>query len=545
VNESVWNMGEPTDLPLVSQIPPLPKEWARCHAYIDNKRRYCRQHPIEFEDAPATDHKADTGRPRYCGNHQHLLANRKRKRIPCPADASHSVYEDCVAKHLSVCPMLKKQRGQEKQSFYRKNINSGGYGPLGEIEEIATSQIRSKLDHEMSQFAESVLRLHQKLFAGDNIQDPSVLSAEDIHQAIPTEDLSSAEFDAGLAQAVSDYRIKSGGQKHLHQQASLVGHLRRIGALPSLSKGSRHTDKIKSVGKHLILEVGAGRGMTGLVAAGVSVVHGDPTDLIMIERAGSRGKADTVLRNAPICVKQTTSDAPPYLDLKGPLSWSRVQCDLSHLSLSSILLNADLEENDRVTVLAKHLCGAGTDLALKALEPVKTSISSCILATCCHGVCNWQDYVGRKFLVDAFQKNCPSQPFGAFEFELLRRWSTGTVKTGAAENRLGENRIEIADSSLQEHGLGTVLVENASANISRIVEASRLRCGAQGLGRACQRLIDYGRQEYLRRVLFPSAKHANGSVETTNIDMLHYVAPGVTPQNAALVAFSEKTGHIP
>mmetsp|Transcript_17074 Transcript_17074/g.49303 ORF Transcript_17074/g.49303 Transcript_17074/m.49303 type:complete len:96 (+) Transcript_17074:321-608(+) len=44
------------------------------------------------------------------------------------------------------------------------------------------------------------------------------------------------------------------------------------------------------------------------------------------------------------------------------------------------------EENNRprenIAVVAKHLCGAGTDLALKSLVPVRGRISGCVFATC-------------------------------------------------------------------------------------------------------------------------------------------------------------------
>jgi Methyltransferase TRM13 len=32
------------------------------------------------------------------------------------------------------------------------------------------------------------------------------------------------------------------------------------------------------------------------------------------------------------------------------------------------------------------------------MASIRTNVDACILATCCHGVCTWQDYVGRDYL---------------------------------------------------------------------------------------------------------------------------------------------------
>jgi tRNA:m4X modification enzyme len=63
--------------------PPEPPEgWKRCRAYLERKRRFCKQWPNDGK--------------KYCGNHQHLETTISgsgnegsvRKRIPCPIDPS-------------------------------------------------------------------------------------------------------------------------------------------------------------------------------------------------------------------------------------------------------------------------------------------------------------------------------------------------------------------------------------------------------------------------------------------------------------------------
>jgi len=58
-----------------------------------------------------------------------------------------------------------------------------------------------------------------------------------------------------------------------------------------------------------------------------------------------------------------------------------------------------------------------------------------------------------------------------------------------------------------------------------MVESMGLPCGVKGLGRACQRIIDYGRRMYMKDKL-----------KLPETDIVHYVSDKVTPQNALLLA---------
>jgi hypothetical protein len=83
---------------------------------------------------------------------------------------------------------------------------------------------------------------------------------------------------------------------------------------------------------------------------------------------------------------------------------------------SATATTASTEENRQLVVIAKHLCGAGTDLALKSLEPIN-QVSACVMATCCHGACTWDDYVGRDYLCQTMKSKAqgdhPSLSIGA------------------------------------------------------------------------------------------------------------------------------------
>mmetsp|Transcript_7007 Transcript_7007/g.14062 ORF Transcript_7007/g.14062 Transcript_7007/m.14062 type:complete len:103 (-) Transcript_7007:242-550(-) len=81
------------------------------------------------------------------------------------------------------------------------------------------------------------------------------------------------------------------------------------------------------------------------------------------------------------------------------------------VSSAGSLSKSDHSENDaaqkqkrKTMVVAKHLCGAGTDLALKSLRDLASAgaIDGCVMATCCHGLCSWKEYVGRDHLRSLF-----------------------------------------------------------------------------------------------------------------------------------------------
>lgn len=429
--------------------------------------------------------------------------------MPCPLDPSHTVRKDCLEKHVMICPAAIHAQQQQNQPYYIANINKGGHGAL---KLNSVNKTRSSMDTSKwaQQLALTILQVHQRVFAKvhtNNIQDPCTITSKEIYGALPMADLSQPELQAGVEEALQHYRIKSGGPRHVRQQASLIGHLRRIDALTAGADNSksRSTDPPPS---RVILEVGAGRGMLGLIVAGVSAADGSATRLVMVERDGTRSKADTVLRRGG-----TTST--PYLDLRS-VGFDRIRCDLAHVDLST---SATIAAAHDIVVVAKHLCGAGTDLALRSLEPIRDRVSYCVFATCCHGVCNWDDYVGRDFLSDIMRPH-GTDSFGQEEFELMRVWSSGSV--------LVDGETQVRPSASEEHCASCSASDRSPMSLHSIVEALHLRCKAQGLGRACQRLIDFGRQEYLRKVLFRDA----------HVELLHYVGSKTTPQNAVLIASS-------
>jgi tRNA:m4X modification enzyme len=536
--------------------PPVPEGWDRCHAYMHRKARFCRQ-----EVLPTL---VEVGYF-YCGNHKHLcpapVGNRRSsdriRRIPCPIDPTHFIYEDMLEKHIPKCPKAVALEKLKLKSYYCQDCNCGGHGSdsrtIDQDQKLSAQDVVQEKNEQAYRVAMTVLLAFERLFPLKKKRatrpgvptEPKVnvmhLTEDDIFNAIPMFNMSGGEFNSGFCD-VMDLRIKWGGMRHMNQQASLIGNLRRVGViedsdqhLPSESKKKkRQTRENAPYFSRKIIEMGAGRGMTGLVLAGVSGKNPKAyTHLTMIERGASRSRADKNLRRIQQYPIRSPS-AYPYLDLS-EVQYDRIQCDLSHIDMKCVLepipystvdLHLQKEGTNaakrEIIVIAKHLCGVGTDLALKSLQSVKHDITACFMSTCCHGVCSWNDYVGRDFLMEAMLFDSTQlSTFGEAEFDLLRLWSSGTV----LDNR----------NSDEEHSPPTVKCSNDPehvVNVTKIVKALNLRCGVQGFGRACQRLIDYGRYEYIRQELFDETEDSS-----SNVELIHYVGTSDTPQNAALLAY--------
>ncbi len=580
--------------------PPLPPNWDRCHAYNHLRRRYCRQMPLR-----SSVNDANHNQPKYCGNHAHLLeewlsiqghnlvgaahgedendehsrkiprisnhpnnsvGNRKKnrgKRVPCPVDPTHLIFEGSISKHVLVCPAAKRKQEVVGKEYYCEGINLGGFGDMGRVTESMICDLA-----ETKKLAYSVLQVFSQLFLAtceDNIgmlstQQLQNITESEIYDSLPETDLSGIEEEihydtmpfmssstaarsrdheanpnldeveakpGRLSLAITKHRIRAGGPRHLRQIASILGHVRREGLIAEKNAESEK--------ESLVVEMGAGRGMTGLVVAGAMGAsmqsENAKVQLCLVERAGTRGKAESRVRMS----KGTQlKDDCLRLDL---VDVTRVRCDLAHVDITKAL--GAQKDFSKTVVIAKHLCGAGTDLALKSIRNL-ASIDGCIFATCCHGLCNWNDYVGRDCLLSSFcSKTSGLTSFGESQFNLMKRWASASV-----ERRSPNSNSPSSDDDQTEDDHPTFPDddnddEGKASNIFAVVGELGLACGGKGLGRVCQRLIDYGRCDYMRKALLASEDHSSSGGGTYNVRLLHYVPRDVTPQNALIIATRE------
>ena len=573
--------------------PPLPSDWDRCHAFLTKKDRYCRQERgkgmlycvSHFYFITTCTPCPPTSTNDVTANDESEKRKNYIKRIRCPLDGSHTIYEAHLKSHLKKCNTAKNKIIDRSQAYYRHGVNQGGCGSLHQINvnnekggddrnnNVIKSETKQQDETYYHDLAICILKAYILAFAPNSQENHEEQTRDDIinmthetlYQYIKSDNHYETEKSLGFEDSLAEHRIKIGGPKHLEQIGSIVGHVKDI-VEPSSSE------------QKIILEMGAGRATTGFVvgsvlAAAAASKHNCNDDnkeketkdkdikLILVEKAGSRGNADRAFRRKQHSQDQQGDNedqqekSSSYMNVNR-VEVERIKCDLAHAYIPTILsmgnttkdpqndsmkkdLSSDNTQHRNVIVIAKHCCGVGTDLALKSLLPVKDRIHGCIFATCCHGICSWDDYVGRDTLYDIMAKANSSFSdrcfkFGKEEFDLMKRWACGTVIGPAPTQKVNE-RSEHGDPDELQQQEHAVAKNDQLKSITFVVKSMKLQCGMEGLGRACQRLIDFGRCKFMENHLFQT----DGKKTTRNEAMLcHYVDSSVTPQNALL------KGHI-
>lgn len=104
----------------------------------------------------------------------------------------------------------------------------------------------------------------------------------------------------------------------------------------------------------------------------------------------------------------------------------------------------------------------------------------------------------------------------------MRKWACGTV-TGLGTSTNSTKNEHFVTNTAED----SPIVRNEHS-LSKVLNSSNFQCGVKGMGRACQRLIDYGRCEFMKDMLF--------SGQEINVGISHYVEDNITPQNALLFA---------
>ena len=162
------------------------------------------------------------------------------------------------------------------------------------------------------------------------------------------------------------------------------------------------------------------------------------------------------------------------------------------------------EGRREVVALGKHLCGAATDLTLRALatscltcdtpssaaphNPSLHSLKSIGIALCCHHACNWRDYVGKDWWRKVF---CGS----ASEFEVCRYLSSWAL---LEEHRAGSLPSPTAQTLPPLPPSPTEPLNPSSTFFTPLLWSAALSTPLKAcIGRAAKRAIDAGRLEYL------------------------------------------------
>ncbi|XP_066932241.1 tRNA:m(4)X modification enzyme TRM13 homolog [Clytia hemisphaerica] len=432
----------------------------RCGFFVKRKQRYCKMKPTKGNQ--------------FCAEHAQFDKEQdegeKRKRIPCPLDPKHSVFEDKLSSHMKKCNATKKTN----LPFFDKNINIGiNHYIRSEKEKLRLYEV--PID-ELKNLIEKLRDIHKKVI---NLISQSENTT--IHQLLSNE----IETQKDCGQNV---------KKHLVQQGSLIQIL-------DDNEFFRHDVNV--------IEFGAGRGaLSHWVQKAMSSKEGSQ-QYFLIDRQHNRNKLD--------CYHKGEDQGPNF---------QRLNIDIINLNLNKVdALVKDNGEVSNILAIGKHLCGGATDLSLRCLlndqnnksnssgeEPsekrskttnkFRENLHGILFALCCYHRCTWDTYVGLDFM----QKHdvTPTQ------FHFMTKMATWS--TCGFERRQHEDHIADDESD-----------ETNTLNEGKIHHKLKFSIAEQEeIGHMCKLLIDYGRIQYIESRGFKPhlVKYISRDVTPENIALL-------------------------
>ncbi|XP_012285163.1 tRNA:m(4)X modification enzyme TRM13 homolog [Orussus abietinus] len=359
----------------------------------------------------------------YCGEHleNELRDVLKRKRIKCPLDPTHTCYASKLVKHLTVCN--KKKFNDALPAYIVEGVNTES-----KEQRISTRIPLSQVDRTILE--ETLKKLNE---AYENLP---VFSEVELSHEILKKELQKSTYGRET-------------KKHLRQNASLLAHLANAGLVRDNT---------------CFIEFGAGKGKLTYWLAQI-IRDQRNSAVLLVDRSSHRNKSDNKLRN------EVSS-----------LDTLRIRADIADLKLGAV---PEIQRFHNKVAIAKHLCGAATDLTLRCLakaiqQESEMNINGIVIAFCCHHRCDYNTYVGTEYL-----SNCRFTPK---EFQMLcsiASWAT-----------CGSRRDDI-DSSLPND--------------------------REDIGRRVKILLNWGRLEYLKTLGF-------------HCQLLYYVPTDVSLENMCIIA---------
>ncbi|KAJ9547580.1 hypothetical protein OSB04_020123 [Centaurea solstitialis] len=333
---------------------------SRCKFWLPKKKRFCAIPPLPNSE--------------FCGNHSKRSDDAW---IQCSIDPSHSVLQSNLQAHLTRCPLLKHKNSLHLQPFYQKGINGGGGGPHHHHDVITTSHSKRMAVHSLTppQFIKLIEKIKSVHATLPHIQDSFNLP-----------EACKVWINRGIDRKIPFQ------EKHVIQQASILGNLEKLGAFNSSGIGENPNPSSPAV-----VEFGAGRGyLTQMLADCYGV-----------------SKADRSLRQIENLILE------------------RLRIDIKDLNLNAI---ASLQGVPFLAI-GKHLCGPATDMTLRCCVGEhdvsrKSNLRGVSIATCCHHLCQWKHYINRGFFL--------SLGMTEDEFHAITRFSSWAVDADHGSDDIDE-----------------------------------------------------------------------------------------------------------
>ncbi|XP_061489808.1 tRNA:m(4)X modification enzyme TRM13 homolog isoform X2 [Rhineura floridana] len=455
----------------------------RCAYFVERKRRFCKMVPAQGK--------------RFCGEHSGHEEENSRKRIPCPLDPKHTVYEDQLQKHLKKC----NSREKPKPVYYAQDINAGLKGTT----ELPGEQVPiSTLSEE--ELEDLIRKLKRASNCINYVLEDQILC----HQA--------------LREALNDPKNGDAAFKHLKQQASILGNMERLHLLEP---------------GNCFVEFGAGRGK---LSHWVDIALQDSKDVhfLLVERATTRFKVDgkhrkncferlqvdiqhLCLNNVPVLVKEKL----PVIGIGKHVCGAATDLALRCLVETYAKLCDDKKEGPASKRFKNNATNRTSNYSDESYsEPVTENwspVAGIVIALCCHHKCDWKHYVGQEFFTTV--------GLGAMEFNYFKRmtsWATCGMRETTAKTYTTHAKNEEQSNEAEEHEQHGRSVEYNLDSLQGLLTAE----DRKQIGHLCKLLIDHGRIEYLQQRGYEAV-------------LQHYTDPSVSLENVLLTAVPHQSSLVP
>jgi hypothetical protein len=379
-----------------------------------------------------------------------------------------------LAAHLRVCNIARRAAEVAECAFLRAGLNSGGGGgddagassdeEDGEDGEAAAAELWRRREDDAAFPAaraavrcvpsarfrtpilccsvhvnsrSSSLRRARRSAVADAVLAAVALpsAAVPLPGPVPPPACVTAALAAAAAAAAAPHAVAPFCPRHGAQQAGILAHMASAALLPPAADV-------------VYCELGAGR---GYLSATLAESYDSGAAVLLVERRSYRYKAERQLRRLrAVTVARLRCDVAE-LDLRAaplpPVPPAAAQAGAQASAAEPLL------RRRRLVVTAKHLCGGGTDAALRcaarcaagAVSDASTaaaaapSLLGLAIAPCCHHACRWRVFCGKAALRAA--------GLGPAEFALATRMASWALDANAAALHAGAASVDAGDDA--------------------------------------------------------------------------------------------------
>lgn len=400
--------------------------------------------------------------------------------------------------HVKRCPLLKQVQSLTLQPFYQKGINAGRDNEEEKVEDLVAinkpgSDFLDNISSEMKRRAVYGMSAPDFCKLIEKIEAVHGLICKDIRDSYKMPEACNVWMKREIDRKLPFQ------EKHVMQQASILGNLEEFGVLKN-AIGREQCDceeasEDEKNGVSAVVEFGAGRGyLTQMLADCYGIKR-----VFLVERKSYKLKADRSLRQ------------------KESLILERLRIDIEDLNLNAV----ESLQGSPYLAIGKHLCGPATDLTLRcclAEHFSQDSVEHCsanrnlrglAIATCCHHLCQWKHYTSKKYLSHlGITKD---------EFHAITWFTSWAVDAdhGSDLPEVPDVKLHLESIENKECGGDASGVEDIVRNMKAVERAV--------LGFMCKQIIDMGRLMWVKEC----------GLET---EFVKYVPSSISPENHLLIA---------